>query len=43
MELKGNNIGGPGVVSLSQAVRQSYTLRSISLEWNNIGQSDTGI
>ena len=43
LELKGNNIGGPGITALSNAIRTSYSLRSIGLEWNNLGQSETGL
>jgi Ran GTPase-activating protein (RanGAP) involved in mRNA processing and transport len=43
LELKGNNIGGAGLTALSNVLRSSYTLRSISLEWNKIGTSETGL
>jgi hypothetical protein len=40
LELKGNNIGSAGLSALANAVRQSYTLKSLSLEWNNAGAAD---
>ena len=43
LELKGNSIGGSGLTSLANAVRHSYTLRTISLGWNNLGQSESGL
>ena len=43
LELKGNNIGGAGLTAISNAIRSSYTMRSISLEWNNLGSSETGL
>ena len=43
LELKGNNIGGSGITAISNAIRGSYTMRSISLEWNNLGSSESGL
>ena len=41
--MKGNNIGGAGISALAQALRQSYTIKTLSLEWNNLGASETGL
>jgi Ran GTPase-activating protein (RanGAP) involved in mRNA processing and transport len=42
LELRGNNIGGAGITVLSSVIRTSVTLKTISLEWNNLGQSENG-
>jgi Ran GTPase-activating protein (RanGAP) involved in mRNA processing and transport len=43
LELRGNNIGGAGISALAQVIRNNYTLKSISLEWNNLGASENGL
>lgn len=43
LELKGNNIGGAGASALATAIRQTYTLKTIALEWNNLGLQETGM
>jgi len=43
LELKGNSIGGAGLTSLANAIRHTYNLRTISLGWNNLGHSDSGL
>ena len=42
-ELRGNNIGCAGLTALAVAIRQSYTIRTISLDWNNLGRAETGM
>lgn len=43
LELKGNNIGGAGITALSNVIRNNFTLRSISLGWNNLGMNENGL
>jgi len=43
LELKGNSIGGAGLSALAQVIRQNYTLKTISLGWNNLGNSESGL
>jgi Ran GTPase-activating protein (RanGAP) involved in mRNA processing and transport len=44
IELRGNSIGGEGIGALANVIRMSSTLRSLSLDWNNLGSAtDQGI
>lgn len=44
IELRGNSIGGEGLSAIGQALRLSSTIRSLSLDWNNLGSSgDAGL
>ena len=40
LELKGNNIHGDATEYLAKLLRQNYSIRSISLEWNSLGLMD---
>uniref|UniRef100_A0A1B6L7R6 Leucine rich repeat containing 45 n=1 Tax=Graphocephala atropunctata TaxID=36148 RepID=A0A1B6L7R6_9HEMI len=37
LQLKGNNIGGPGVYKLSRMLSHSNNIKNLGLEWNNLG------
>jgi Ran GTPase-activating protein (RanGAP) involved in mRNA processing and transport len=44
IELRGNSIGSEGITVISNIVRTTSTLRSISLEWNKLGSgTDMGL
>jgi NLR family CARD domain-containing protein 3 len=43
LDLKGNNIGERGVCFLAQLLQENDSIKKLSLEWNNIGLSDTGL
>ncbi len=43
LDLKGNNIGERGVSYLAQLLQENDSIKKLSLEWNNIGLSDTGL
>lgn len=43
LELKGNNIGGPGLSILAQVLKNNFNLKSINLSWNNLGSSEGGL
>lgn len=44
MELRGNSIGAEGLSSLANVIRMSTTLKSIGLDWNNLGTAnDQGV
>ncbi len=43
LDLKGNNIGERGVSFIAQLMQENDSIKKLSLEWNNIGLSDTGL
>jgi Ran GTPase-activating protein (RanGAP) involved in mRNA processing and transport len=43
LELKGNNIGGAGISALANVLRQNFNIKTISLAWNNLGSSESGL
>jgi Ran GTPase-activating protein (RanGAP) involved in mRNA processing and transport len=43
LDLKGNNIGERGACYLAQLLQENDSIKKLSLEWNNIGLSDTGL
>lgn len=43
LDLKANNINERGAIYLSQFLQENDSIKKLSLEWNNIGCSDTGL
>lgn len=43
IELKGNNIGGAGISAIAQVIRTNFSIKSITLAWNNLGTSENGL
>ena len=43
LDLKGNNIGERGISYLAQLLQENDSIKKLSLEWNNLGLSDTGL
>ena len=43
LELKGNSIGGPGLATLANVIRNNFNIRTINLAWNNLGQNEGGL
>ena len=43
LDLKANNINERGVIFLAQFLQENDSIKKLSLEWNNIGNSDTGL
>ena len=37
LELRGNNVRGPGTEHLATLLRKNKHLQSLTLEWNNLG------
>ena len=43
LDLKANNIGERGATYLAYMLQENDSIKKISLEWNNVGLSDTGL
>lgn len=43
LDLKGNSISMEGVQAIADLLRVSRSLESLSLEWNNVGSSDSSV
>jgi hypothetical protein len=43
LDLKANNIGERGITYLAQVLSDNDSIKKLSLEWNNIGLSDSGV
>lgn len=43
LDLKANNIGERGATYLAYLLQDNDSIKKLSLEWNSIGLSDTGL